>query len=232
MQYSISIGRCIVAALGLAIGLGVFTPVLGARLESPSFQIDTNIGGNFSGQTSSSSYQMESIGGEAVIGNGAGGSYKLTQQPATTTSPTIEMSLPVGGLTFGALTSGTSQAVNFNLGVQATSAYSVSIEQNRDLQTAGATASIPAVGGTTDIPEVWNEGTTVGLGYSVVSAPLLSSKWGSGNNFAALPNLATVFYDGESGNHTLSMRLRLDVDRQQVADTYTNLMTVTGVATP
>ena len=110
MRYSIPVGRCVLAAFGLAIGFGIFTHASAARLESQSFQIDTNIGGNFSGRTSSSSYQMESIGGEAVIGNGAGGSYKLTQQPAaTTTSPTIEVSLPVGGLTFGPLTSGASR---------------------------------------------------------------------------------------------------------------------------
>lgn len=232
MRYSIPVGRCVFAALGLVVGLGIFTHASAARLESPSYQIDTNIGGNFSGRTSSSSYQMESIGGEAVIGNGAGGSYKLTQQPTATTSSAIEISLPSGGLAFGALTSGTSQAVDFDLGVQASSAYSISIEQDHDLQTAGATASIPAVDGTTSIPEAWNEGTTIGLGYSVVSAPLLASKWGSGSNFAALPNPAAVFYDGESGTHTLSMRLRLDASRQQVADTYANLMTVTGVATP
>lgn len=233
MQYSILIGRCFLVAVGATVAIGLVTAVSAARLQSPSYEIDTNIGGNFSGRTSSSSYQMESIGGEAIVGNGAGGSYMLTQD-ASSASPaaSLEVSLPAAGVALGVVNSGVSQSADFDIGVQSTSAYSLSIEQDGNLQTAGGVQSIPAIAGTTAAPEAWSEGTTIGLGYSVVAAPLLASKWGSGANFAALPSPAIAFYDGASGTHTISMRLRLGVTPQQVAGTYTNLVTVSGVTTP
>lgn len=49
------------------------------RYESPSFTIDASVGNSFGGTSGSSSYGLVSSGGEAIIGNGASGSYRMTQ---------------------------------------------------------------------------------------------------------------------------------------------------------
>lgn len=75
--------RSIRLATGLATaGLGalIIVPAVSAnRFNSTSYTIDASVANGFGGATSSSSYKMESSGGEAVVGNGTAGSYKLGQ---------------------------------------------------------------------------------------------------------------------------------------------------------
>ena len=47
------------------------------RFSSTSYTIDASVANGFGGQNSSSSYSLISSGGENVIGNGTGGTYKL-----------------------------------------------------------------------------------------------------------------------------------------------------------
>lgn len=68
------------------------------RLTSPNYRLDGNAGATFGGQTSSTNYKMTTVGGEAVVGNGASGSYKLGQGYGIQSAPSLQLSLQPGGL--------------------------------------------------------------------------------------------------------------------------------------
>ena len=206
MKYGVHVGRVVIGIIAVAVLLSV-SSVSAARLTSPSYELDTNLGGTFSGATSSSSYKMQTVGGETVVGNGAGGSYKLSQQPPSTDSAVLELTAPEEPVELGQITSGQSKSFDFSLEVNSTASdYSLSIQQDHNLQTADAQAAIPAISASTGL--------------------------GSGANFASFPNAATVFYTGTSGVDTITMRARLDVELQQRADNYSNQITFIGTMVP
>ncbi len=67
-----------VVGIAVAISLLFVGSVSAARFSSTSYAIDASVLGNsFGDSSSSSSYKLTSSGGESVIGDGAGGSYKL-----------------------------------------------------------------------------------------------------------------------------------------------------------
>ncbi len=140
------------------------------------------------------------------------------------------------GLTLQTITPGVSNSTTFDV-ITNTNApgYNLGINQNHDLQSGGYT--IPAVSGTIASPVTWNEGSTTGLGFSLVStnATPLPGLWGSGAKYAALPGTSTSYYTrtGQpSAKDVLTMRLRVDTATSQPIGTYTNLMTITGTITP
>lgn len=140
------------------------------------------------------------------------------------------------GLTLSTVTPGASNTVLNDVTVRTDSAaYSVAISQDHDLQ-KGAT-TIPGVSGTIASPAAWSEGTTKGLGFTLISAPGLDSKWGSGANYAAIPGSATSFYtrSGHASSETIDVmnsRLRLDTAVSQEPGEYSNTVTYTGTVVP
>lgn len=135
------------------------------------------------------------------------------------------------------VTPGTSDTADYDAIVQTDSpGYLLAISQNNNL--TDGTYSIPAVSGSIASPSAWNEGSTVGLGFTLygTNATALPGTWGSGANYAALPASPTTMYTrtGQTGGakDVLNMRLRLDVATSQVASEYTNQMTITGTMTP
>jgi hypothetical protein len=140
------------------------------------------------------------------------------------------------GLALGTITPGTSNQVDFDNFVKTdASAYTLSINQDHDLQSGANTIS--PVSGNVASPVSWSEGSTKGLGFSLygTNATAIPGKWTSGSSFAALPNVATTFYSRNGTPNTtdlLSMRLRLDTVASQPALNYSNQMTITGTITP
>lgn len=139
------------------------------------------------------------------------------------------------GLTLGQITPGISNTVDFAATVATTSNdYTLSMSQDHDLQQASYT--IPAISALVTSPAAWTEGTTKGLGFTLLSGPNLDGRWSSGANYAALPASATTFYsrNGVSlgANDTISMRLRADTAITQPMGNYTNVMTITGTTIP
>lgn len=132
---------------------------------------------------------------------------------------------------------GISKTASYDVVVQTDAAnYALAINQNNDL-TSGAN-TIPGVSGTIALPVAWTEGTTKGLGFTLygTNATAIPVKWGSGSNYAALPNSSTTMYNrtGFTGGakDVLNMRLRLDVPVTQAEGDYSNQMTVTGTMIP
>lgn len=225
------VGLIAIATL-VSVLIVVASTATAARLTSPNYQLDTNLGGNFGGMTQSSSYTMTTIGGEALVGGGTSSSYKLAQT-FDTSAPAIEVSVLPTDIALGMITSGESTQADMGINVHTDATeYSLSVQQNHDLQTTNSVATIPGIGATTAVPQSWNEGTTAGLGYSLVAAPLLDTKWGAGTKYAAIPDNATTIYHGVAGEDDLTMRFRLDVTKQQQAGDYTNTVTITGTMIP
>lgn len=210
------------------------------RFTSTNYTIDASaIGNSVGGAQNSTSYNLVSSGGESVIGNAASGSYKLTQGYVAQLEQSLELTLSPSTLTIPAVTPNTSQLVNFSANVLTDApGYTLSANQNNDLTRSSGGNTIPAVSGSIASPVTWSEGTTKGLGFSLVSttATALPGKWNAGASYAAFPASASSFYTrtGLSGGatDTLSMRLRLDVANTQVTGNYSNTITWLGTITP
>lgn len=208
------------------------------RFTSPNYTIDASaVGTSLAGDQTSSSYRLVSSGGESVIGNASGGSYKLTQGYVAQLEQSLQLTMSTGTLSFGTQTPGVSNTVNFSSSVITDApGYILSVNQNNDL-TSGAN-TIPGVSGSIASPVAWSEGTTKGLGFSMVStnATAIDGKWNAGSSFAAFPGTATSFYtrDGFSGGatDTHNLRIRLDTATNQPTGTYTNTVTWTGTMIP
>lgn len=140
------------------------------------------------------------------------------------------------GLTLSTVTPGASNTVLNDVIVRTDSAtYGIAISQDHNLQKGIVT--IPGVSGTIASPAAWSEGTTKGLGFTLINAPGLDSKWSSGANYAAIPGSATSFYtrSGHGSSDTidvLNSRLRLDAAVSQEAGSYSNTVTYTGTVIP
>jgi hypothetical protein len=93
-------GKIGIATLSLGMivfGVGAAT-VSAETVTSPSYRVDGNFGGSFGGQTTSANYKMSAIGGEAIVGDGASGSYMLDQQQTSTAAPTMQLTVQPSGL--------------------------------------------------------------------------------------------------------------------------------------
>ena len=97
MSVSGKVGYLFVCLMIVLLSIGV-SSVSAETITSPSYKIDGNFGGSFGGQINSTNYKMSSIGGEAVVGNGASGSYIIDQQQTSSTVQTMQLSVQPGGL--------------------------------------------------------------------------------------------------------------------------------------
>ena len=112
--------------------------------------------------------------------------------------------------------------------------YTLTISQDHDLQNGANT--IAAISGTIASPAAWADGTTKGFGFTLLSAPGLDGKWGSGANYAATPSSAATYYARTGASNSVkdvvAMRLKADTTLSTPAGQYTNQLTVTGTITP
>ena len=96
----VQLGKAIRCGLGTLVAVLVFcaSTATAARITSPNYQLDGNLGGSFGGDLSSSSYKMTSLGGEAIVGSGASGSYLLDQQQVSSSAQTMQLGVQPSGL--------------------------------------------------------------------------------------------------------------------------------------
>ncbi len=90
----------------LLYGIGVATVIVGLfaggvsadRFSSTSYIIDASTANNFGGTSGSASYSLTSSGGESVIGNGAGGSYKVGMGYVAQLDKSLSLTVQPSGL--------------------------------------------------------------------------------------------------------------------------------------
>lgn len=141
------------------------------------------------------------------------------------------------GVALGTLTPNASNATLVDAIVDTnTESYSLAISQDKNLTSQMST--IPAISSTITSPSAWAEGSTKGLGFSLVSAnaQAIDTKWNAGSSYAAIPGTATTVYNRSGNQHpakdTLTMRLRADVAASQPMGAYSNVVTMTGTYLP
>ena len=161
-----------------------------------------------------------------------------TQTLKLYTGANIDNTTPTETLT-GAATNGATTYMQYGMITsQASQTYDLDEVESSTATWLGppATATIPAVSSSIASPVAWSEGTTKGLGFSLLAAPGLDGKWGSGANYAAFPLSPTTFYSrsGYSGGtkDVIALRARLDVLTSQYAGDYQNTVTITGTIIP
>ncbi len=140
------------------------------------------------------------------------------------------------GITLGSVTPGSSNTALQDVIVRTDSGeYGIVLSQDHNLQKGAQT--IPAISASIASPAAWSEGSTKGLGFTLMSAPGLDSKWGTGANYAAIPGSPTSFYtrNAHAGSDTIDVingRLRLDTTTSQESGAYSNTVTYTGTTIP
>lgn len=142
------------------------------------------------------------------------------------------------GLVIPALQPGASQTIDANLIILADAPYSIATSETSPLTLINnSSVTIPSIAGSIASPAAWVEGTTKGLGFTVLSGPTgVPSQWGSGANYAAIPANSTTFYSrtGFSGGtkDVIGLQYRLDVNANQQAGDYKNNVVYTATITP
>ena len=95
-------GRSKQVGIGVLGVLGVLvfaSPAFADRFTSPSYTIDaSSTGHSLSGSQSSTNYKLVSAGGESVIGNASGGSYKLGQGYTASLEQSLQLTVQPDGL--------------------------------------------------------------------------------------------------------------------------------------
>lgn len=237
MSYNDSMKRGILwLAVVSIVGVGVAS-AQAATFTSPNFSINGSVGDSVAGGQDSTNYSMVSAGGESIAGTSESQSYKLGEGFIATLEQSLQLSVAPTLVELGNVTPSVSSQSDVTVEVlTGAPGYEVAVNQTGPLQDGGNT--IDSVSGSLSTPIVWNEGTTKGLGFSLVSssATAVDGKWSSGASYAALPDTATTVYtrSGYSGGatDTLTMRLRLDVPVSQPTGNYANQVVWTGTITP
>lgn len=222
----------------LAIPLIGSVNVQADRFSSTNYTIDaSSAGSTIAGLQNSTNYRLVSSGGESAVGNGTSGSYKLGEGYIAQLDQSIQLSLSPTTVNLGSVTPGTSSSVTLTASILTDApGYTLSAHEDTDLKSGSNT--IPPVTGSISSPVSWVEGTTKGLGFSLVStnATALPAKWNAGASYAAFPTTDTAFYTrtGLSGGTTdsLTMKVRLDVAASQPTGNYANTVTWLGTTTP
>ncbi len=236
-MYMVKLGKILIIIIGAILIMpgGALAEVL----TSPSFRLDPNVANTFGGTTTSANYKLVDSGGEAVVGAGSSGSYKLTQGYVAQLEQSIQLTLDAGTLNIPAVTAGESQ----NAALQATvltdaPGYDLAINQNNDLTHTDAATTISAIAASISSPALWGEGTTTGLGFTVTAGTNVDSKWGANPNYkyASIPNTAVAFHgkSGFSGGSAdiTTTQFRLDAPSNKKAGSYTNVVTYTATLVP
>lgn len=141
------------------------------------------------------------------------------------------------GVHLGSILPGASNTATMDIVTQTDAAgYSLAVSQNQNLTSGGN--SIPAMSGSIASPSVWSEGSTKGLGFTLLgtNATALPAKWNSGNSYAAFPSSATSFYARtgytSGAKDYVNMRLRVDAPSTQTPAAYQNTVTISGTIVP
>jgi hypothetical protein len=141
--------------------------------------------------------------------------------------------------TFPNVTPGTSQFYDIDAIVRTDApGYNLFIQAPKLLTNiVDGTTTIPPITATIASPASWSEGVTKGLGFSVISATQLESKWGTGPfNYAALPTLATAYHSrvGDTAGlpEKTTLEFKADTAPSQRSGTYQTTVIYTATYKP
>ena len=208
-------------------------------LSSTNFRLDPDVANTFGGRTSSANYVLQDSGGEGVIGTKGSTSYRLAEGYVAQLAQAIELTLSAGSVTIPAVTPGISQTGTINTLVRTDApSYTLGIHQDNDLTHTDASTTIAAISSSIGSTDLWSEGTTKGLGFTITGGTDIESSWGSNPNYkyAAIPGSVTTFHTHSGflggATDTTSLQYRLDVPSTQKSGTYSNTVTYSATMQP
>lgn len=202
----------------------------GAPVKTCTWTPQSNTGGAYVGQSGlGAAYFNGSIDEVKLYSRALAPDEILAEYTAQASG--VQAGVDLGQLTPGTPTWAGIDVLTTSTGV---SSYALAINQNHDLQKGSDT--IPAMGGTIATPTAWVDGTTKGLGFTIVSSPTVDSRWSSGANYAGIPVTSTSYYSrsGPTNNirEAVQMRLKVDTLASVPSGVYTNTVVITGTSTP
>jgi hypothetical protein len=144
-----------------------------------------------------------------------------------------------GAFTIPSISPGISQTYNVDAIVRTEAGgYNLLIQRPKPLLHTDGSTVLPDISGTIASPIAWVEGTTKGLGFSVISGTQVEAKWGTSPNYdyAALPSTATVYHSrtGLTGAtpETTTIQYRVDTASSQKQGTYSAQVIYTATLKP
>jgi hypothetical protein len=203
--------------------------------------LDPEVANTFGGYPSSTNYKLTDSGGEAAAKNGqTSTSYRLGTGFVAELAQSLLISLNPSSVTIPNVTAGASQLATTDVTVNTDAPdFTLAINQDHDLRHTDATTTISPNSNSIASPGLWTEGTTKGLGFSLISgAQVNTTTWGSNPNYkyAAIPGAATTYHthNGFLGGtpDTTTVQYRLDVNSSQKGGNYSNTVTYTLTTIP
>lgn len=226
----------LIAALAIVVASG--STAMAFEASGTTYKLSPATINSFGGDTAGTAYQMTDSGGEPFIGPGTGTTYTFNAGYVAQLEHSITISLDSANVSIPSITPGSSETATSTVSVYTDAAgYLLAAEQDHALRHTDAVTTIAAVSGTIASPDVWNEGTTKGFGFTLTNGTGLDSKWGTTPNFeyAAFPGSATTIHDKDAYVNSYDdtdIQYRLDVPESQKPGTYTNQVTYTATAKP
>lgn len=220
---------------------GLFFDVAAAdRFTSTSYVIDASVMNNFGGYGSTSNYQLTSSGGEAIVGNGAGGSYKIGYGYVSNLDKSLSLTVQPSGLVAAYPldeTSGTAtadQSINNAYGSMQGTLTSVAGKLDTALSFNGSSQAV-TIGNTTQT-QLNSTGTVEAWVKSTTTTGSLGAVIKASNFWLGLGEGKARTYDWTSGVTTTDSTTIADGSWHHIAITLTagtangSILYVDGVA--
>ena len=208
-------------------------------MSSSTYKLDDAALNSFGGTGNSGNYSLTSSGGEAFIGPGASTTYKFNAGYVAQLDHSITLSLDSLTKTIPAVTPGTSQNASTTVSVFTDAAgYLLSARYDKPLtHTISTATTIADNANSIASPGLWSEGSTKGFGFTLTSGTNLESKWGTNPayKYAAFTTTDTTIHDQPSyvnAYDTTVIQYRLDVNPDQLAGSYRDVVTYSAVVKP
>jgi hypothetical protein len=147
----------------LAVPFVFSTNVSSARFSSASYIIDASVMNNFGGQGNSTNYKVVGTGGESIIGNGLGGSYKIGAGYAAQLEKSFRMTVQPNGLAALYPLDETSLPPIYDNSVNAVNGTAV----NSPTSTAGKLGTALTFNGTSQYVQIGSTASLQGTAYTL-----------------------------------------------------------------
>lgn len=209
--------------LSLAIAVSFYGVASADRFSSTSYIIDASVMNNFGGYGSTSNYQLTSSGGEALVGNGAGGSYKIGYGYVSNLEKSLSLTVQPSGLV--AMypldeTTGTAvadQSINNAYGAMQGTLNPVSGKIGGGIGFDGATQVIPVANNTQT--RLSSEGTVEAWVKSSTTTGSIAAVSKASNFWLGLGSGKATTYDWTSGVTTSDSTVIADGNWHHIAIT-------------
>lgn len=211
----------------------------GFSMSGSTYKLDDAAINSFGGAGSSANYGLISSGGEAFIGPGSSTTYRFNAGYVAQLDHSIALSLDSLTKTIPAVTPETSQNASTTVSVFTDAAgYLLSARYDKPLtHTVSTGTTIADNANSIASPGLWSEGSTKGFGFTLTSGSSLEAKWGTNPayKYAAFTTTDTTIHDQPSYINAYDntvVQYRLDVNSNQLAGSYRDVVTYSAVVKP